>query len=98
MDELTTCCHKIIEIKHPYYLCRRPLKGETFGEWFEYLAKFYNFKVGTVWNMYESFRKHYLAENNKTLEQIQYNNELHEMNSKFEESYIKAGKDYRGFA
>jgi hypothetical protein len=81
------CCHKAIQVQDPYYLSRRDLRGETFGEWFGFLANLYNIDISTVYQMYEEYK----IVNNIDTSKTKFL-EHHKFNSQFESTFIKTMK------
>ncbi len=95
MKENCVCCSEVLEIDKPYYLTRRDLRGETFSEWYKYLANLYNDHVTNVYKMFEEFKKEYCFKNMLS-SAILTNKGNHALNYHFEQHYISLMKEKKG--
>lgn len=86
-SENCPCCGKILYYNHHYYLTGRDLRGETYGEWFEYLSMITKLSHATIYNMHKEFRFNQV----KTNENISIDQE-HAINESFEEALFKHTK------
>lgn len=66
-----------------YFLAKYALNGETYGIWFQYLAKKHKKDVPYIFVRWESFKRQY-NRNNKVLKSKP---DWHKMNYEFEQSF-----------